>query len=805
MISEIFAEHLWLWPLAWQSTLCLAAGLGGSVLLRRHAVRAHQILLLGLVAAVLIPALSQIVERNEWGLLVAERAVANPRRQPVAAPTDFAIPDRPMATEPISVPPPARDPEAAPAPANTRFDWTRAVLPAWLAISSALLLRLVIQFLLGRRLAKRSEAVEDPHILQMIELAKGKLGIRAEVRVRASARARSPVIWCWGRRPVLLVPAESRSDEGLDWPSILCHEMAHAKRRDHVSGLLAELMVCALPWQPLVWWARQRLAALSEEACDDWVIACGQRATGYARTLLGLTPQAQAAVLPGVVTSRRGLAARVRRILEDQCGNPRAGVRWSLAAVALAASVAVGVGFAQTRPAPRSGMDTPPSAASREQLNKILDAMLYHDRAVLPIALHTEIDLYNLDAPAHSQHNQTYVFEQRLDGKRLDSLMNVYRLRDGEFRHGQVNRRVFTGDQFVYRQQQVGDHPYPAGASLYPKEEAAKIMGVNYMWGCTLFGHLPGDEKPVATLLKNAADVVLHDRREDVDGFACQVIEGKTNHGVYKLWIDPEHDFRMRRAIIDKGPDDLYGGKRVSTDFPEGMQDRTIASMHMEISKVALEKIGDHFIATVESTTATYKRVSGKEDHTKIVVKRSQIDLNPDFEKLGAFVMNEIPEGTRLTSFDPNDHTYGYEWHNGKAVSVAPEGGTLVGRIHFSGHEDLRTVLIGKRSFHARFTPEGLGEKDAHGVTLRPEESGAFQVKQVPPGKYRLRLTLMDLVLEKAPSGGLMPLVKVLAEAEREFAIPQGKDAAQRTVDLGAIEMAFPGTGESPGRTDVIR
>jgi hypothetical protein len=295
---------------------------------------------------------------------------------------------------------------------------------------------------------------------------------------------------------------------------------------------------------------------------------------------------------------------------------------------------------------------------------------------------------------------------------------------------------------------------------------------------------------------------VLHDRREDVDGVACQVIEGKTDHGVYKLWIDPEHDFRIRRAIVDKGPDDLYGGRRVSTDFPEGMQDRTITSMHMEISKVALEKIGGHFIATVESTTATYKRVSGKEDHTKIVVKRSQIDLNPDFEKLGAFVMDEIPEGAPLTSFDPNDHTYGYEWHNGKAVSVAPDGGTLVGRIQFSGHADLRTVLIGKRSFHARFTPEGLGEKDSHGLTLRPEKSGAFQVKDVPPGKYRLKLDLMDLAMEKTPSGGFVTLVKVLAETEREFAIPEAKDTAPKTVDLGVIEMAFPGTGESPGGTD---
>ena len=115
MISEILAEHPWLWPLAWQSTLCLAAGLGGSFLLRRHAVRAHQVLLLGLVAAVLIPALSQIVKRNQWGLLVAERAVATPQRPPVAR-TNRLCDSRPAhGDEPASVPPPTGARGGAPA------------------------------------------------------------------------------------------------------------------------------------------------------------------------------------------------------------------------------------------------------------------------------------------------------------------------------------------------------------------------------------------------------------------------------------------------------------------------------------------------------------------------------------------------------------------------------------------------------------------------------------------------------------------------------------------------------------------
>lgn len=352
MISEILTNPSWLGPLVWQSTFCLAAGLGASFLLRRHAVRAHQVLLLGLAATMLIPVLSQIVRQNQWGLLGAERAIATPQRQSVVVRADSAIADETVITEPTRESRLPANPQAVPPAVAARFEWTRAFLPAWLAISSLLLARLAMQFLLGRRLARQSHAVADRRTLERMGEAKAKLGLETDVEVRASACIRSPIIWCWGRRATLLIPADScGSNDRLDWVSVVCHELAHAKRRDHISGLFAELMVCVLPWQPLLWWARQRLAALSEEACDDWVIASGQRTTSYARTLLNLTVQSQAALLPGVVTNHRGLAGRVRRILEDGCGNPRPGPRWTLAVVALAGSVSLGLAFAQTRPA----------------------------------------------------------------------------------------------------------------------------------------------------------------------------------------------------------------------------------------------------------------------------------------------------------------------------------------------------------------------------------------------------------------------------------------------------------------------
>jgi beta-lactamase regulating signal transducer with metallopeptidase domain len=356
MIDETIAQDPWLWTLAWQSTVCLAAALAGSHVLRRQAVRAHQILFLGLVAMAVIPVVSEVVRQNQWGLFVAERTVPASEPGAPAVQDDLAIAALPAPTDsgrPLIA---GGNPGMVSAPATAaRISWTRYIMPVWLAASIVLLLRLVIQFLLGRHVAKQSEAVEDIRISHTVETTRIRLGVRVPIEIRATRAIRSPVIWCWGRAPILLIPeGPYREDRRLDWMSIVCHELAHHKRGDHLSGLFTELMVCLLPWQPLAWWTRRRLAALSEQACDDWVIASGQRATGYARTLLSLTAQGQAAFLPGVVAGRHGLAGRIRRILEDRCANPHPGLRWTLATVVLAGCVSLGIAFAQTRPAPQS-------------------------------------------------------------------------------------------------------------------------------------------------------------------------------------------------------------------------------------------------------------------------------------------------------------------------------------------------------------------------------------------------------------------------------------------------------------------
>ncbi len=97
-----------------------------------------------------------------------------------------------------------------------------------------------------------------------------------------------PMLWAIGSRPRLLLPSKLWSVMSADQrTSLLLHELAHLKRRDHWVRWL-ELIVGGLYWwHPAVWWIRRSLREAEEQCCDAWVIwAMPKGAKTYATALL---------------------------------------------------------------------------------------------------------------------------------------------------------------------------------------------------------------------------------------------------------------------------------------------------------------------------------------------------------------------------------------------------------------------------------------------------------------------------------------------------------------------------------------
>jgi beta-lactamase regulating signal transducer with metallopeptidase domain len=84
----------------------------------------------------------------------------------------------------------------------------------------------------------------------------------------------APMLWAGGGAPRLLVPAKLLpllDDEQLD--TLLAHELAHLRRRDHWVRALEFVVLGLYWWHPIVWYARRELREAEEQCCDAWVVS----------------------------------------------------------------------------------------------------------------------------------------------------------------------------------------------------------------------------------------------------------------------------------------------------------------------------------------------------------------------------------------------------------------------------------------------------------------------------------------------------------------------------------------------------
>ena len=155
----------------------------------------------------------------------------------------------------------------------------------WIIGSMLVLLRLAIGTWRVGRLAKNGDRVDDGEWLSLTQrIAKG-LGITRPLTLLRGDSLAVPVTWGVVYPAVLLPP-----DAG-EWPEarrrfVLVHEMAHVKRFDALTQLIAQITIAILWFDPLIWIAAHRMRVEREHACDDYVLRDGTTPSLYAGELL---------------------------------------------------------------------------------------------------------------------------------------------------------------------------------------------------------------------------------------------------------------------------------------------------------------------------------------------------------------------------------------------------------------------------------------------------------------------------------------------------------------------------------------
>ncbi len=366
---------LWLADLSLKSTVrFLAAGVVVLALSRRSAALRHLVLGLALGAVLFLPALSFTAPRwsppvalplpagaGEAGGAGAAAAGAEgaASAQPTshfsapsavnqfstAAPPDLGAGKQPAdrflrakwASQAVGV---ARDVAAS---------WTSWLVPLWAAGAALVLAALVLAVLRTRRL-RRLGRLAPADAQALLRRLAGRLDLNRPVALLELGSDVTPMTF-GVLRPVVLLPVTASEWSADRLRAVLLHELAHVKRHDCLTQLVARC-ACALYWfNPLVWVAARRLRVERELACDDLVLASGSRASDYATHLLEIARTLRVGALAGVASIAMArpsqLAGRLLAILDGS--RARDGVTARLTAGGLAAALALIVPLAGAR------------------------------------------------------------------------------------------------------------------------------------------------------------------------------------------------------------------------------------------------------------------------------------------------------------------------------------------------------------------------------------------------------------------------------------------------------------------------
>jgi len=181
--------------------------------------------------------------------------------------------------------------------------------------------------------------------------------------------------------PAVFLPADAREWSQERRRVVMLHELAHIRRGDLATQLIARAAVSLFWWNPLVWMAWREFVKERERAADDLVLTAGEPAAAYATQLLAIARSMQA--LPrgsaAIAMARPSqLESRLTAILDARVNRNSLSSHAPLAAAALAIGLVAPFAALQAQDKPDAvilpNVEATIRAAIAQQNHEILDA-----------------------------------------------------------------------------------------------------------------------------------------------------------------------------------------------------------------------------------------------------------------------------------------------------------------------------------------------------------------------------------------------------------------------------------------------
>jgi hypothetical protein len=231
--------------------------------------------------------------------------------------------------------------------------WPLGVLTVWMiGTGSVMGIGLRRHLRLVRRMADGSPAEEAT--VRVAEQVARRIGLATCPRLRVIAGHFGPFVTPGLGSPTVVLPSRFLEElNPLELTTVLAHELAHVRRRDHWCRAIETLVLALYWWNPVAWLASRGLRHSEEECCDRLVVwALPDHRRVYGQTLLKAVEYlTRETTVPAVAATSFGgcaLEKRIEGIMNRMLTHKMSGFAFALFAVIGAAVLPVGL--SQTMP-----------------------------------------------------------------------------------------------------------------------------------------------------------------------------------------------------------------------------------------------------------------------------------------------------------------------------------------------------------------------------------------------------------------------------------------------------------------------
>lgn len=307
--------------LAKVTLILLAAGAIAALLRQISAGFRHLVWSAAIVASIALPVVALVTPwRVDVGVFPAAPRVVRPAHPSVGQ----SAPSTHLQTQPSEPGSDIRAPlskpvsTAAPAPSGAGWSLRDRLLAIWLIGVALVAARLALGSFLISRVVRTATPLDAPEWRRPLVDVADRLALPRLPGLYLSNRLPMPFA-CGLFRTAIVLPAEASEWTERRRQAVLCHELAHLRRRDLAINVLAQFALAVYWFHPLMWVAVRRLRIESERACDDLVLGTGTRASEYADHLLEIVRAVPRSAVPVAVlpfADRGEFEGRVLAILE---------------------------------------------------------------------------------------------------------------------------------------------------------------------------------------------------------------------------------------------------------------------------------------------------------------------------------------------------------------------------------------------------------------------------------------------------------------------------------------------------------